>query len=103
MSARKTIFSAIQFLSAAIRLIIHTANKALEHLEQTIKNEWSEELINSWKNAGWWELSQTLGEMIAPVVGAASGQLIVSDSTSLNLYKTVHAALGMSHGRNCIF
>ena len=40
-------------------------NKALEHLEQTIKNEWSEELINSWKNAGWWELSQTLGEMIS--------------------------------------
>ena len=77
-------------------------NKALEHLEQTIKNEWSEELINSWKNAGWWELPQTLGEMIAPVVGAASGQLIVSDSTSLNLYKTVYAALGMSHGRNVV-
>ncbi|MEC9360198.1 MAG: kynureninase [SAR324 cluster bacterium] len=76
--------------------------KALKHLEQAIKNEWSEELINSWKNAGWWELSQTLGEMIAPVVGAASGQLIVSDSTSLNLYKTVHAALGMSHGRNVV-
>jgi kynureninase len=40
--------------------------------------------------------------MIAPVVGAASGQLIVSDSTSLNLYKTVHAALALSQGRNAL-
>jgi len=76
--------------------------KALEHLEQAIRNEWAEELISSWNNAGWWELPQTLGEMIAPVVGAASGQLIVSDSTSLNLYKTVHAALGLRPERTVI-
>ena len=76
--------------------------KALEHLEQAIRNEWAEELISSWNNAGWWELPQTLGEMIAPVVGAASGQLIVSDSTSLNLYKTVHAALALRPERTVI-
>ena len=76
--------------------------KALEYLEQAIRNEWAEELISSWNNAGWWELPQTLGEMIAPVVGAASGQLIVSDSTSLNLYKTVHAALGLRPERTVI-
>jgi kynureninase len=76
--------------------------KSLEHLEQAIRNEWAEELVRSWNNAGWWELPQTLGEMIAPVVGAASGQLIVSDSTSLNLYKTVHAALALSQGRNAL-
>jgi kynureninase len=76
--------------------------KALEYLEQAIRNEWAEELISSWNNAGWWELPQTLGEMIAPVVGAASGQLIVSDSTSLNLYKTVHAALALCPERTVI-
>ena len=76
--------------------------KSLEHLEQAIRSEWAEELVRSWNNAGWWELPQTLGEMIAPVVGAASGQLIVSDSTSLNLYKTVHAALALSQGRNAL-
>jgi kynureninase len=76
--------------------------KALEYLEQAIRNEWAEELISSWNNAGWWELPQTLGEMIAPVVGAASGQLIVSDSTSLNLYKTVHAALSLRPERTVI-
>ena len=73
---------------------------ALKHLEQAIRNEWAEELVSSWNNAGWWELPQILGEMIAPVVGAASGQIIVSDSTSLNLYKTVHASLALSQGRN---
>ena len=76
--------------------------KSLEHLEQAIRSEWAEELVRSWNKAGWWELPQTLGEMIAPVVGAASGQLIVSDSTSLNLYKTVHAALALSQGRNVL-
>ena len=73
---------------------------ALKHLEQAIRHEWAEELVSSWNNAGWWELPQILGEMIAPVVGAASGQIIVSDSTSLNLYKTVHASLALSQGRN---
>ena len=67
--------------------------KALEQLEQAIRKEWAEDLITSWNTAGWWELPETLGELIAPVVGAASGQVIVSDSTSLNLFKTVHAAL----------
>ena len=67
--------------------------KALEQLEQAIRNEWAEDLITSWNKAGWWELPETLGELIAPVVGAASGQVIVSDSTSLNLFKSVHAAL----------
>jgi kynureninase len=76
--------------------------KALEHLERAISKEWAEDLISSWNNAGWWKLPQTLGELIAPVVGAASGQIIVSDSTSLNLYKTVYAALALSEGRNVL-
>ena len=67
--------------------------KVLEQLEQVIRKEWAEDLITSWNKAGWWKLPETLGELIAPVVGAASGQVIVSDSTSLNLFKTVHAAL----------
>ena len=73
--------------------------KALEQLEQTIRNEWAEDLITSWNKAGWWKLPETLGELIAPVVGAASGQVIISDSTSLNIYKSIHAALGLRQKR----
>ena len=76
--------------------------KALEQLEQTIRNEWAEDLITSWNKAGWWELPETLGELIAPVVGAASGQVIISDSTSLNIYKSIHAALGLRQKRTVV-
>ena len=76
--------------------------KALEQLEQAIRNEWAEDLITSWNKAGWWELPETLGELIAPVVGAASGQVIVSDSTSLNLFKSLHAALTLRPERTVI-
>ena len=73
--------------------------KALEQLDQAIRKEWAEDLITSWNTAGWWELPETLGELIAPVVGAASGQVIISDSTSLNIYKSIHAALGLRQKR----
>ncbi len=76
--------------------------KALEQLEQTIRNEWAEDLITSWNKAGWWKLPETLGELIAPVVGAASGQVIISDSTSLNIYKSIHAALGLRQKRTVV-
>ena len=76
--------------------------KALEQLEQTIRNEWAEDLITSWNKAGWWKLPETLGELIAPVVGAASGQVIISDSTSLNIYKSIHAALGLCQKRTVV-
>lgn len=73
--------------------------KALEQLDQAIRKEWAEDLITSWNKAGWWELPETLGELIAPVVGATSGQVIISDSTSLNIYKSIHAALGLGQKR----
>ena len=76
--------------------------KALEQLEQAIQKEWAEDLITSWNKAGWWKLPETLGELIAPVVGAASGQVIISDSTSLNIYKSIHAALGLLQKRTVV-
>ena len=76
--------------------------KAIKQLDQAIRNEWAEDLITSWNKAGWWELPETLGELIAPIVGAASGQVIVSDSTTLNLFKTVHAALGLRPDRTVV-
>ncbi|MBC8258526.1 MAG: kynureninase [SAR324 cluster bacterium] len=76
--------------------------RALKYLEQAIQKEWAEDLITSWNRAGWWNLPETLGEFIAPLIGAASGQVIVSDSTSLNIYKAVHAALRLRPERTVI-
>jgi len=71
-------------------------------LQQTIEQEWAEDLIVSWNKAGWWELPGTLGEVLAPVLGAAAGQTVVVDSVSLNLFKVVHAALQLRPGRKVI-
>ena len=76
--------------------------KAFGEMKNAVLNEWAEELTNSWRNAGWWELPETLGELIAPVVGASSGQIIVSDSTSINLFKSVMAALSLRPERTVI-
>jgi kynureninase len=63
--------------------------------------EWGSDLIRGW-NKGWWDAPARLGEKIARLVGADPGQVIVSDSTSLNLYKLVMAALALHPQRRRI-
>jgi kynureninase len=56
--------------------------------------EWGSNLIRGW-NQGWWDSPARVGEKIARLVGAGPSQVIVSDSTSANLYKLVMAALAI--------
>lgn len=70
-------------------------------LQQEIQQEWAEQLIRGW-NRGWYEAPERIGERIAPLIGAAPGQVVVSDSTSVNLYKLVHAALALRPDRHRI-
>jgi len=63
--------------------------------------EWGSDLVRGW-NQGWWDSPARLGEKIARLVGAGAGQVIVSDSTSVNLYKTVMAALALHPQRRRI-
>jgi kynureninase len=65
---------------------------ARKSIDRVVGEEWGERLIRSW-NEQWWDLQVVLGDRIAPVIGAASGQVIVSDSTSVNLYKLATAAV----------
>ena len=62
-------------------------------VQQVVEREWGDGLIRSWNDAGWVDLAQRLGDRIAPLVGAQSGELTVGDSTSLNLYKVLSVAL----------
>ncbi|MEM7424524.1 MAG: kynureninase [Pseudomonadota bacterium] len=71
-------------------------------MAQAVEQEWGQGLISSWNDAGWWSLPVTLGEKIAPLVGAAPGQIVVSDSTSVNIYKAVQAGLQMRPDRNVL-
>ena len=71
-------------------------------LEKAIRQEWGKDLITSWNKAGWWQLPLTLGAKIAPLIGAGPDSVVVTDSTSINIYKTLHAALALRPDRSVI-
>ncbi len=62
-------------------------------VQQVVTQEWGRGLIGSWNSAGWMDLSQRVGDKIARLVGAKAGELLVADSTSVNLFKVLSAAL----------
>ena len=67
---------------------------AAERALQIVEQEWGKDLSRGW-NKGWWEAPARVGEKIARLIGAAPGQVVVSDTTSVNLYKLTLAALGL--------
>ena len=67
---------------------------------QVVTDEWGVGLIRSWNTAGWIDLPQRIGNKIARLVGAGEGELVVSDSTSVNLFKVLSAALRISQTHN---
>ena len=66
---------------------------AVARVKQVVEREWGEGLIGSWNTAGWIDLPHRVGDKIARLVGAGAGELLVADSTSVNLYKVLSAAL----------
>ncbi|MEO7338522.1 MAG: aminotransferase class V-fold PLP-dependent enzyme, partial [Caldimonas sp.] len=61
-------------------------------LDEVIRREWGADLIRSWNTAGWVDLPARVGDRIARLVGAGTGEVMVADSTSINLYKVLSAA-----------
>jgi len=74
---------------------------AFERAKQVIEKEWGGDLIRGW-NKGWWESPARVGEKIARLVGASAGQVVVADTTSVNLFKLVMAVLGLNPQRKRI-
>jgi kynureninase len=60
---------------------------------KAVTEEWGRDLIRSWNSAGWFALPQTVGNQIARLVGAGDHEVVATDSTSVNLYKVLSAAL----------
>lgn len=65
-------------------------------LTDVVYREWGELRIRSWDESGWWTAPERIGDRIAPLVGAAPGQIVVGDSTSVNVFKAVVAAVRMA-------
>lgn len=72
------------------------------HVQHMVTQEWGQGLIRSWNDAGWFDKPRTLGDRLGRLVGAAPGQLVVCDSTSINVYKALTAALGLRPGRDVV-
>lgn len=69
--------------------------RALARTTEVIAAEWGVDLIRSWNSAGWFELPRRLGDRLAPFIGAASGEVVITDSTSINLFKALAAAIAL--------
>ena len=74
---------------------------ATETVDRVVDHQWGDRLIRSW-NEGWWELQLHLGDLLSPIVGAGEGEVIISDSTSVNLFKLAGAAVAARPGRSRI-
>lgn len=61
-----------------------------------VTHEWGERLIRSWNEAGWIDAPARVGAKLAPLIGARPHEVIVADSTSVNLFKLLVAAARLS-------
>ena len=75
---------------------------AVDILNRTIVQEWGHDLIGSWNSAGWFDMPLRLGDRVGALLGAKAGQTVVCDTTSINLFKALHAAVGLRPDRSVV-
>lgn len=73
---------------------------AAARVAEVVAEEWGQGLIRSWNAAGWFALPRRLGDKLAPLIGAGPGEVVVTDTTSLNLFKVLAAALRVQRARD---
>ena len=76
--------------------------KAVVRARQVVEKEWAEGLIGSMNTAGWFDLPVSLGNKIANLVGADPGEVVFTDSTGIDLYKVLSAALQLKPQRRVV-
>ena len=75
---------------------------AAARAHDVVTREWGTGLIKSWNSAGWFDLPVRLGDKLAPLIGAAPGEVVVCDSTSQNLFKVLSAAVALRPDRRVL-
>lgn len=71
-------------------------------IAEVVAAEWGGDLIRSWNKHGWIDLPRRVGDKIARLIGAGPGEVVVADSTSINLFKVLTAALRLNPQRRVI-
>lgn len=74
--------------------------RTIEQMRVVMEREWAVDLIRSWDH--WIDLPQQVGDELAPIIGARAGEVVVHDSTSVNLFQLVHAACALRPGRHVL-
>jgi kynureninase len=75
---------------------------AAVRVRDVVRKQWAADLITSWNVHDWIGLPRRCGDKIASIVGAAPGEVVAADSTSVNLFKLLAAALELRPGRRII-
>ena len=73
-----------------------------EVVGSVVREQWGERLIRSWNEHDWWGAPERAGDRVGALVGAGPGQVVVTDSTSVNLFKVFVAASRMRPGRRVV-
>ncbi len=74
--------------------------RTLERLTEVYEKDWATGLIRSWDH--WLDMPQRVGDLLAPLIGAAPGEVVLHDNTTLNVYQAVHGAIAMRPDRRVI-
>jgi kynureninase len=74
--------------------------RTLARVAAMLRDEWGGELINGWEH--WIDMPQRVGDLLAPLIGAGPGEVVVHDSVTVNVYQLVRAALSMNPDRSAI-
>lgn len=76
--------------------------RTISRMQDTLTQEWAQGLITSWVGADWVNAPARIGDKIARLLGAAPGEIIAGESTSINIFKAVTAALSLQKGRTVL-
>jgi kynureninase len=76
--------------------------RTAERVRRAVEDEWGRELVGGWNAAGWYTQPLTLGDRLAPLIGAGPGQVVVGNSTSIAIHQAVAAALRLRPERRVI-